>query len=179
MTHRFLFLFVKILQIKYRTLTKQDKVRESSDREGNTSGQMVAMILLPKGQKASLPNVHAAPRISSFPEPMEMKWKNALAKLRTELELCTGNPVIGLKNNLVDEAQREKERHKEDCGVVLQKIREEVELLLKNCDQDVDKYNEGKDETQQELQRLDEKSEVQSKTQSGGEGRSGKWARYM
>ena len=54
-----------------------------------------------------------------------MKWKNVLAELRTELAL--GTPAIRLEANLdlVDEDVHH---------VLLQKIREEVEFLMKPRD---------------------------------------------
>jgi len=102
------------------------------------------VILQYEGQEPDVSrSVYTAPETS---EAIEMEWKNALAELRTEIELCTGNPVTGLEG--------EKECYKEDCGdVVLQKIREEVKFLKKYCD-DQGEAMTKEEEIQQELQEL-------------------------
>ena len=108
MIHRFLFLSVRIFHIHYRSLSKPGKV------EGNVPDGQIASVFRPEGQKLD----DVATEISEI----EVKWKNALAELRTELGL--GTPAIGLEGNLdlVDE------------DVLLQKIREEVEFLMKPRD---------------------------------------------
>ena len=108
MIHRFLFLSVRIFHIHYKSLSKPGKV------EGNVPDGQIASVFRPEGQKLD----DVATEISEI----EVKWKNALAELRTELGL--GTPAIGLEGNLdlVDE------------DVLLQKIREEVEFLMKPRD---------------------------------------------
>jgi hypothetical protein len=104
---------VRILHINYRSLFKQGKI------EGNVPDGQIASVLQPEEQKPD-----ASRNVATDISEIEMKWKNALAELRAELAL--GTPAIGLEGNLdlVDE----------DADVLIQKIREEVEFLVKPPD---------------------------------------------
>ena len=112
--------------------------------------------------------------LSSFSEPMDMK---TLATLRTELELLldTGDAIMGLEGKVAVGAQRETQRHKEG-EVTLQKIREEVESVMRLCEdhtkeltehhrrinEQFQKIAQRQDEIQQELQLWD--AELRHKT---------------
>lgn len=84
------------------------------------------MIPQPEGQEADASrHAHAAPKISEAIVELE----NALAELRREIGFRKRDPVIGKESN---DAQRElKACRIEDCDVLLQQMREDVEFMLK------------------------------------------------
>jgi hypothetical protein len=104
------------MHINYRSLFKQGKV------EGNVPDGQIASVLQPEVQKPD-----ASRNVATDISEIEMKWKTALAELRAELAL--GTPAIGFKleGNKLDLVD-------EDADVLIQKIREEVEFLVKPRD---------------------------------------------